>query len=153
MLRPPDNAQHLSVGARIIWLRKNLYDYLITQTDLASMAGVTKAAISAWELDKTLPRRESLEKLRKRNISPDWIIHGTGDPLLPAQVCGEQETVSLTPAQRGLLESFSALDDAQQRAVWNMIELLSQGDSHPLPTLAPGRQLPRRAKSKDQASG
>ena len=73
-----------SVAARIKRLRQHLG---LTQEQLGARAGCTKSAVSQWERGITLPERDTLLALQKKNrVNPEWITNGSGDMLLaPAE--------------------------------------------------------------------
>lgn len=73
-------------GERIKQRRKTLG---YTQTDLGRLAGVTKAAVSFWEVSNTIPNGSNMQALAKAlKCSPDWLLSGKGsiDEIAPTSI-------------------------------------------------------------------
>lgn len=87
-----------TVGERIAVARD---EYKLSQVQLAAHVGVTRAAISQYELDKTRPRRKIIDRLAELfNAAPEWFERGRGkapDPLEWPVVIPEIDVLRLTP--------------------------------------------------------
>jgi SOS-response transcriptional repressor LexA len=80
------------MNERIKSLRKELG---LTQQDIASGVGVSKASVSQWESGSTEPKGENLHTLSKiLKSNPEWLLYGKGstesksvaaDPNAPAR--------------------------------------------------------------------
>lgn len=70
-----DAATHLTtVGARIIEAR-NAKD--MTQQDLATKLGISRAAVGQWEIDKNSPNLQKVREIaRITGVAPQWIAYG-----------------------------------------------------------------------------
>lgn len=69
------------VGNRVkkIRLRKGL-----SQEQFGELLGIKKAAVSKIENgENSLSRSNSLSICRQFNVNEDWLLHGTGDMLMP----------------------------------------------------------------------
>ena len=69
----------------------------LTQVELAKVAGLSQANITAWESGKkgTKPSRESLIKLQKAFdwLDIDWLFDGVGQMKIEKQVIAEEPHV------------------------------------------------------------
>lgn len=77
----------MELNERILEARKKAN---LTQQRLASLTGVTKAAVSAWESGKAIPRRGAIEAISKATqVSVEWLLVG--------EKAKGEEGVSFTP--------------------------------------------------------
>lgn len=78
---------------------KQLRDVLgVSQQALGNMAGVSKAAVSNWELGKCEPDRDSLLSLkRKKRVNPDWLAYGKGEMFLNGAAASQPSASTLLP--------------------------------------------------------
>lgn len=84
-----------------------------TEYQLAERAGLPQSTISSWYRKNMVPTVSSLEK----------ICHAFGITL--SQLFAEnEEAVTLTDSQRMLLQRWSKLSKEQQKAIFNLIDLL-----------------------------
>ena len=70
--------------ARIVAIRKQ---HKLTQETLAMLLGVTRSAVSLWEIDKRVPDIEMLKKIATTfHVSVDWLlgrVDSPDDSLIP----------------------------------------------------------------------
>lgn len=84
-----------------------------TEYQLAERAGLPQSTISSWYRKNMVPTVSSLEK----------ICHAFGITL--SQLFAEnEEAVTLTDSQRMLLQRWSKLSKEQQKAIFNLIDIL-----------------------------
>lgn len=84
-----------------------------TEYELAERSGLPQSTISSWYRKNMVPTVPSLEK----------ICNAFGITL--SQLFAEEDTaVSLTDSQRQLLERWSRLSETQQRALFNLIDVM-----------------------------
>ena len=84
-----------------------------TEYQLAERAGLPQSTISSWYRKNMVPTVASLEK----------ICQAFGITL--SQLFAEnEEAVTLTDSQRLLLQRWSKLSKEQQKAIFNLIDLL-----------------------------
>lgn len=84
-----------------------------TEYQLAERAGLPQSTISSWYRKNMVPTVASLEK----------ICHAFGITL--SQLFAEnEEAVTLTDSQRMLLQRWSKLSKEQQKAIFNLIDIL-----------------------------
>lgn len=84
-----------------------------TEYQLAERAGLPQSTISSWYRKSMVPTVASLEK----------ICQAFGITL--SQLFAEnEEAVTLTDSQRILLQRWSRLNKEQQKAIFNLIDLL-----------------------------
>lgn len=84
-----------------------------TEYQLAERAGLPQSTISSWYRKNMVPTVASLEK----------ICHTFGITL--SQLFAEnEEAVTLTDSQRMLLQRWSKLSKEQQKAIFNLIDIL-----------------------------
>ena len=77
----------MELNERILEARKKAN---LTQQRLASLTGVTKAAVSAWEAGKAIPRQGAIEAISKATqVSVEWLLVG--------EKAKGEEGVSFTP--------------------------------------------------------
>ena len=84
-----------------------------TEYQLAEHSGLPQSTISSWYRKGMTPTVSSLDK----------ICNAFGITLSQLFAEGE-ETVSLTPSQRKLLQRWSRLTREQQKAIFNLIDLM-----------------------------
>lgn len=66
------NLKKTKIAYRIMQLRKEMS---LNQTKFGDLFGRTKASVSQWESERTIPERDSLLLLQKKTgINPDWIL-------------------------------------------------------------------------------
>lgn len=71
----------MSIGARIIQLRKAHKPKKLSQEALGELCEVSKSAVSQWESGTTEPDIKTLVKLRSKLVfSLDWLLTGEGVP-------------------------------------------------------------------------
>ncbi|SEP37039.1 helix-turn-helix domain-containing protein [Nitrosovibrio sp. Nv6] len=71
---------HIGIGTRLTQLRLR---YKLNQSQLGELCGVTKAAVSQWEKETSMPEISKLIKLRsKLFFSLDWLITGEEEVML-----------------------------------------------------------------------
>lgn len=106
-----------TLGTRIKALRLN---HSLTQSEVAESVGVSKAAVSQWELDVAVPQGDNLIRLADRlGVLPSELLWGDATPqvapinearLSMAISCLESELgakyLSLSPAQRAKLVAY-----------------------------------------------
>lgn len=74
MTKIEDQVTPDTVGARIIAARKQKE---MTQQDLASALGISRAAIGQWEIDKNSPSLQKVGEIAKiTGVAPQWIAYG-----------------------------------------------------------------------------
>ncbi|MCI8879458.1 MAG: helix-turn-helix transcriptional regulator [Clostridiaceae bacterium] len=86
-----------------------------TEYELAKKSGLTQSTISGWYREKRIPTIATLDK----------VCIGLGITLSAFFAEGE-DPVSLTPAQRALLDNWSALDENQQHIVMELLQNMGQ---------------------------
>lgn len=65
---------HTNIGGRLTQLRLR---YNLNQSQLGQLCGVTKAAVSQWEKEISIPEISKLIILRSRlSFSLDWLLSG-----------------------------------------------------------------------------
>lgn len=70
----------MSIGARIICLRKAHKPKKLSQEALGELCDVSKSAVSQWESGATEPDIKTLVKLRSKiAFSLDWLLTGEGE--------------------------------------------------------------------------
>lgn len=82
-----------------------------SEYDLAQNAGVTQSTISTWYRRKQTPMIQSLEK----------VCNGFGITLSQFFAEGD-DVISLTPMQREMLDTWSALNTKQQEIVLELLK-------------------------------
>ncbi|MDD3594825.1 helix-turn-helix domain-containing protein [Sulfuricurvum sp.] len=79
-----------SIGKRVSLIRSKLN---MSQYDLSESIGVSQKTISQWEVDKSDPSADALQKIcSSLSISANWLLLGKGDMFLS----GEEENTALT---------------------------------------------------------
>ena len=82
-----------------------------TEYELAKKSGLAQSTISSWYRKKQIPSIQTLDKICK----------GLGITL--SQFFGEgDDAIFLTPEQRKLLDSWSALNSQQRKIVTDLLE-------------------------------
>jgi transcriptional regulator with XRE-family HTH domain len=72
--------REITLGNRIRAARERLVPPM-TQENLGAHFGITKAGISKWERDETVPKLDWLPKLRSLlRVSFAWLLSGNGPP-------------------------------------------------------------------------
>lgn len=87
-------------------LERNWSEY-----DLSKHAGLSQSTISTWYRKKQIPTIQTLNKL----------CDGFGITLSQFFAEGE-DAISLTPEQRKMLDSWSALNQQQQQIIMNLLK-------------------------------
>jgi transcriptional regulator with XRE-family HTH domain len=106
----------------------------LTQLDLAKVAGVTKAAISALERGTSKnPRPETLVSIAARlGVNITWLVNGSG-PRLAGPISAAHGKINEdrgTYERRAHLKNFiDSVDKTQLDALWE--EHISPGELHP----------------------
>ena len=98
------------ISDRIKELRKTLG---LSQEKFGKLAGVSKAAVSQWELGITKPERDALLALRKnKQINTLWITTGDGD-IFDKSPGGELARVFRDTYNQKQLDQLMALIDIE----------------------------------------
>lgn len=93
----------------------------INQTKFAQLLGVSRSAVSMWEIDKSEPDNEMLIKISQvLNCSTDYLLGKTETIKTPLQM---QE--SLTADEQKLLNYFRELNDEGQYILLNQAQALA----------------------------
>ena len=111
----------MSIGKNIQSLRLR---HGLSQKELATIAGVSDKAVSAWEKDRITPRMGAIQKMADYfNIKKSDIIEPVTVTL---NVNVENETkVSLNNDETKLLDSYRELNDDDKNFILGMIGRLS----------------------------
>lgn len=84
-----------------------------TEYELAKRSGLEQSTISTWYRKGQVPRLQTLEK----------VCLGLGITL--SQFFAEgNDTISLTPTQRELLDHWSALEEDQKRIILDLLKCM-----------------------------
>ena len=71
----------MDIGDRLKILRKELN---MTQQEFADAVGIQRAAISSWEIKRTVPTTPSMSMIcRQFNVSREWLETGEGEMYVP----------------------------------------------------------------------
>jgi len=114
----------IEMPLRIALARKNKG---LSQTQLASVLGVSRGACGQWERGITVPSVVNLSKLAWHlDIRFEWIATGRGEMLY--DVSGQSSEVLhhdvISLDQKGMLEVYSALPVAQKEALLGFLKTL-----------------------------
>lgn len=98
-----------TIGERLKRLRTEILD--ISQKEMGRLAGkISKAAVSQWEHGTSSPERDALLSLQKeKNIDPEWVMTGKGEPFLGQGIREGQAEYS--PAAAALSKRIERLPD------------------------------------------
>lgn len=78
--------RRMTLGRRIAAARKRV---AISQEQLGTACGVSRAAVGQWEKDTTEPTAAALRSMREAlHVSVDWLLAGPGDQPLGASETG-----------------------------------------------------------------
>lgn len=81
---------HTNIGVRLTQLRLR---YNLNQSQLGQLCGVTKAAVSQWEKEISIPEISKLIILRSRlSFSLDWLLSGEEEVISKPAVERRQRT-------------------------------------------------------------
>ena len=97
-------------------IRKNREARGWTEYQLAERSGLPQSTISSWYKKGMTPSFSSLEK----------ICEAFGLTLSQFFADGEAR-LALTPEQRGMLDKWTRLSPAQQRALLNLMDTMNEG--------------------------
>ena len=96
-----DSNMREEMGRRLAQARKAR---ALTQTQVGTLFGLEKAAVSAWEVGKNMPNAEQVARMADEfGVSVEWLILGRQSPSLA------QDT----------LEALSRLDATERIAIEN----------------------------------
>ena len=105
-----------TLGERIRLIRKGVPEKT-TQEKFGEALGVTRAAVTAYELDKARPPPATLKLIcMKYNVNQAWLETGEGDPYLDSP--DEQITMAIAALMQGkpqvqiaLMATLAAMPD------------------------------------------
>ena len=136
----------MTFGERIACLRKR---EKLSQEELADMLGLSRAAISMYEIDKREPDHETLQRLADFfGVSVDYLLCRTNEPN-PRDVEGHPP-VDMTPEEHRLLDAARHLDSDAVNHLARFVESVAAGQE---PEARPGKVTPlhRREQSETLA--
>ncbi|MBO4400732.1 MAG: helix-turn-helix transcriptional regulator [Selenomonadaceae bacterium] len=117
----------MSIGQNIQRLR---LQHGLSQNELASIAGVTNKAVSAWEKDRIVPRMGPIQRMA------DYFGIKKSDIIEPVQVTATfdvqrviSNNVLLNPKEAQLVYGYRELDTGKQQMLFNMLEFLKSPHS------------------------
>ena len=114
----------MEISQRISLARNNR---ALSQTQLASMLGVSRGACGQWERGITVPSVVNLSKLAWHlNVRFEWLSTGRGE-----MAYGDNELIqvpvldaSISADQKEMLEVYSALPATQKEALLGFLKTL-----------------------------
>lgn len=113
----------MEISNKIIALRE-LYD--LTQVQLGSIAGVSGAAVSAWELGDRSPKLGSIKKIcnhfqidLSRFVDDENNYYGAPEQTI--NLTPDSEGEILSPARQALLDAVSNMDDDTASAFLDVV--------------------------------
>ena len=104
------------------------YKHSLTQTDLANIVGVSKAAVGMWETNRRYPTVENLILLSKYfNVSTDYIL-GIDDITSPEQDTEQIKSIpQFSGREQNMISAFRELNiDNQDIIIGKTKELLRE---------------------------
>ena len=108
----------MSIGQNIQRLR---LQHGLSQNELASIAGVTNKAVSAWENDRIVPRMGPIQRMA------DYFGVKKSDIIEPVQVTATfdvkrivSNNILLNPEETQLVYGYRELDASKQQMLFNM---------------------------------
>lgn len=112
----------MSIGQNIQRLR---LQHGLSQNELASIAGVTNKAVSAWENDRIVPRMGPIQRMA------DYFGVKKSDIIEPVQVTATfdvkrivSNNILLNPEETQLVYGYRELDASKQQMLFNMLAFL-----------------------------
>lgn len=116
----------MSIGERI-QLARNERGY--SQSQLATMVGVSRGACGQWERNISSPSIENLSMLAVMlDVAFEWLATGRGDKSAETRVSEPaakyELPVGLSEGQRELLAAYSRLTEPQRHALTKLLEVL-----------------------------
>jgi len=114
----------MKISQRVAQARKNKG---LSQTQLASMLGVSRGACGQWERGVTVPSVLNLSKLSWHlNVRFEWISTGRGEMAYDVnehrvEVSSEE---AMSADQKEMLEVYSALPVVQKEALLDFLKAL-----------------------------
>lgn len=114
------------IGDRIKQLRKALG---LTQEELGRIAGISKAAVSAWERERSKPDTDSLLALeRKKRVNIEWVRTGKGEmlhtPEAVRRVREQRESYGNAEVMK-VAELYERLNEEQRQAVMALLKVMA----------------------------
>jgi transcriptional regulator with XRE-family HTH domain len=106
-----EDQQNRAIGGRIKQARRTLG---LKQQTIADRAGVTRSAVSAWELGQGIKRSNLVVFAQMVGVSPDWLLTGVGAAPEPAAPKTVLDIVQLEVILAGLLEIMGRTEGQAQ---------------------------------------
>lgn len=140
-------ADEMSIGARIIQLRKAHKPKKLSQEALGGLCGVSKSAVCQWESGATEPDVTTLVKLRSRLVfSLDWLLTGEGE--MGAVYRGDALINRVVAAMRGMRKEdavrLADIGDTFTKSTIDVDNRDKKEDNTPPPTAYDGSITRRR---------
>lgn len=95
----------------------------VNKTAIGKLAGVSKAAAGQWFNDRSKPKYEALENLKRNaRVNPEWLMNGKGEMFLTNAVRERAgEYVVTSDDETTLLEYYRKLTENQKDALKTML--------------------------------
>ncbi len=104
---------HWEFGERVRQIRKVIAG--LNQEELGAELGVSRQTINAYERDRQKPTVTMIEAMcSKYNVSPVWLLTGTGNMQERRYIKSDPEEGELTPEQEALVRFIN--EDAERAA-------------------------------------
>lgn len=109
-----------TTGTRIRQLRNS---HNLTSEQLGKIAGVSKAAVSQWESDKTEPNAKALSMIARHfKVSADYLLFGENPPV--EEIKTEDSHASALASKIAALTADKKLTDEELSVLNGMIDSL-----------------------------